>query len=316
MLRYILRRLPATIVVLLISSVAIFVIIRLAPGDPATLVAGPDADDQTIAAIRSELGLDKPLVVQYLTWLGGVLTGNLGTSYLLQAPISELIGQSLGNTIMLATAATIIAVIGGGIVGYIMGTTRSSFLRTALSGVNSLGIAVPTYVTGVLLVLVFAVTWRILPPGGMGPGLRDFSLGWQYLLMPAIALSLPTAATLARFLAASLRQTLGQDFVQTGIAKGLRNRRLIGAHVLPNSLPPVITVLGLQIGQMLGGAIIIETIFAWPGIGQLLLQAVNGNDYLLTQALLLIAVAVFIIVQLVNDVVDAAMDPRIRLELK
>ena len=132
--------------------------------------------------------------------------------------------------------------------------------------------------------------------------------------MPAFVLSLPTGATLARFLAASMRQTLDQDFIQTGVAKGLRRRRLMTAHVVPNALPPVLTVLGIQIGQLLGGAIIVETIFAWPGIGQLLLQAVTGRDYLLTQDLLLIAVVVFIVVQMVTDVVDAAMDPRIRTE--
>lgn len=315
MLRYVLRRLPTAILVLLVASVVIFFILRLAPGDPAASLAGPDADAATIAKIREQLGLDRSLIVQYGSWLGGILTGHLGDSYLLHAPIAELIGNSLGNTVMLALAATILAVIGGGITGFILGTTRSNGVRGALSGVTSLGVAVPTYVTGVLLILLFAVSWRVLPPGGMGPGLQDFSLGWQYLLMPAIVLSLPTGATLARFLASSLRQTLDQDFVQTGIAKGLRSRRLMLAHVVPNSLPPVLTVLGLQIGQLLGGAIIVETIFAWPGVGQLLLQSVNGRDYLLTQALLLIAVAVFIVVQVVNDVVDAAMDPRVRLEM-
>ncbi|GAA4479966.1 ABC transporter permease [Microbacterium panaciterrae] len=315
MLRYVLRRLPTAILVLLVASVVIFFILRLAPGDPAASLAGPDADAATIAKIREQLGLDRSLIVQYGSWLGGILTGHLGDSYLLHAPIAELIGNSLGNTVMLALAATILAVIGGGITGFFLGTTRSNGVRGALSGVTSLGVAVPTYVTGVLLILLFAVSWRVLPPGGMGPGLQDFSLGWQYLLMPAIVLSLPTGATLARFLASSLRQTLDQDFVQTGIAKGLRSRRLMLAHVVPNSLPPVLTVLGLQIGQLLGGAIIVETIFAWPGVGQLLLQSVNGRDYLLTQALLLIAVAVFIVVQVVNDVVDAAMDPRVRLEM-
>lgn len=315
MLRYVLRRLPTAILVLLVASIVIFFILRLAPGDPAASLAGPDADDVTISKIREQLGLDRPLVVQYGAWLGGILTGNLGESYLLHAPIAELIGNSLGNTVLLAAAATLLAMIGGGVVGFFQGTANSAGIRATLSALTSFGVAVPTYVTGVLLILLFAVSWRVLPPGGMGPGLQDFSLGWQYLLMPAIALSLPTGATLARFLASSLRQTLDQDFFQTGIAKGLSTRRLMLAHVVPNSLPPVLTILGLQIGQLLGGAIIVETIFAWPGVGQLLLQSVNGRDYLLTQALLLIAVSVFIVVQVVNDVVDAAMDPRVRLEM-
>jgi peptide/nickel transport system permease protein len=315
MLRYVLRRLPAAIVVLLVASLAIFFLLRLSNGDPATALAGPDASDATVAAIRHNLGLDEPLATQYLIWLKGVLTGKLGDSYILHAPIGQLIGESLGNTVELAAGALLLAVIGGGVLGYLMGTVANRTVQNVLGAVTSLGVAVPTYVTGVLLVLLFAVTWRVLPSGGVGPGLSDFGIGSQYLLMPAVTLSLPTGATLARFLAASLRQTLDQDFVQTGVAKGLRRRRLMTAHVVPNALPPVTTVLGIQIGQLLGGAIIVETIFAWPGIGQLLLQAVTGRDYLLTQDLLLIAVAVFIVVQIVTDVIDAAIDPRIRLEL-
>ncbi|MBL7260130.1 ABC transporter permease [Paractinoplanes lichenicola] len=314
MFRYLLRRLPAALVVLLAASLAIFFLLRLSSGDPAATLAGPDASDETVAAIRGSLGLDEPLFTQYLIWLRGVVTGDLGTSYILHAPIAQLIGESLGNTVLLAAGALLLAVLGGGVLGYLMGTVRNRTVQNVLGALTSLGVAVPTYVTGVLLILVFAVTYRVLPSGGVGPGLSDFEIGVQYLLMPAVALSLPTGATLARFLAASLRHTLDQDFVQTGIAKGLRRRRLMTAHVVPNALPPVTTVLGIQIGQLLGGAIIVETIFAWPGIGQLLLQAVTGRDYLLTQDLLLIAVAVFIVVQIVTDVIDAAIDPRIRLE--
>jgi peptide/nickel transport system permease protein len=314
MVRYVLRRLPSGVVVLLAASLAIFFLLRLASGDPAATLAGPDAGDDTIAAIRRNLGLDKPLPVQYLVWLRGIVTGHLGDSYILHAPIAQLIGDSLLNTVELATGALLLALVGGSVFGYLMGTARYRAVQNILGAATSFAVAVPTYVTGVLLVLLFAVTYRVLPSGGIGPGLHQFSIGSQYLLMPAVTLSLPTGATLARFLAASMRQTLDQDFIQTGIAKGLRRRRLMTAHVVPNALPPVLTVLGIQVGQLLGGAIIVETIFAWPGIGQLLLQAVTGRDYLLTQDLLLIAVVVFIVVQIVTDVVDAAMDPRIRTE--
>jgi peptide/nickel transport system permease protein len=313
MVRYVLRRLPSAIVVVFLASLAIFLLLRLSSGDPATTLAGPDASDETVAAIRRNLGLDRPLPLQYLVWLRGIVTGNLGDSYILHAPIAQLIGDSLLNTAELAVGALLLALVGGSIVGYVMGTARSRTVPNLLGAVTSFGVSAPPYVTGVLLVLLFAVTYRVLPAGGIGPGLHEFSIGSQYLLMPALTLSLPTGATLARFFAASLRQTLDQDFVQAGIAKGLRRRRLMSGHVVPNALPPVLTVLGIQIGQLLGGAIIVEAIFAWPGIGQLLLQAVTGRDYLLTQDLLLIAVVVFIVVQIVTDVVDAAMDPRIRL---
>lgn len=314
MIQYVLRRLPSALIVLLIASIVIFFILRLAPGDPATALAGPDASAETVAAINQQLGLDQPLITQYLLWLRGVVTGDLGDSYILKAPIAELISESLINTVELAVGALLLALVGGGLVGFWLGFSRNKFVRAILSSITSLGVAVPTYVTGVLCILIFAVTWRVLPAGGIGPGFSDFSLGWQYLIMPAIVLSLPTGSIIARFVASSMRQTLDQDFIQTGIAKGLRFRHLMLRHVVPNSLPPVLTILGIQVGQLLGGAIIVETIFAWPGIGQLLLQSVTGRDYLLTQDLLLIAVVVFIVVQLVTDVLDAAIDPRIRLE--
>ncbi len=314
MIRYTLRRIPSALVVLLAASIVIFFLLRLAPGDPAATLAGPDASEETVRAIRAELGLDRPLLEQYLLWLIGIVTGNPGESYLLQTPIEVLIGNSLINTVELAVGALVLAIAGGGLIGYVMGSTNRRWLQSALGTLTSFGVAVPTYVTGVLLILIFAVSIRVLPSGGIGPGLSDPILGVQYLLLPAIALSIPTAATLARFFASSIRRTFDEDYIQTGIAKGLRQRRLMFGHVIPNALPPVITVLGIQIGQLLGGAIIVETIFAWPGIGQLLLQAVIGRDYLLTQGLLMLAVLVFVVVQIVTDLIDAATDPRIRLE--
>ena len=313
-LRYTLRRIPSALLVLLLASIAIFFLLRLAPGDPAATLAGPDASPETVAAIRAQLGLDRPLPEQYILWLGGILTGNPGDSYLLHAPIGELVGNSLVNTVELAVGALVLAVAGGGLVGYVMGSARSPWLRSALGAATSFAVAVPTYVSGVLLILLFAVSFRVLPSGGIGPGLSDPAIGLQYLLMPAIVLSLPTGATLARFFSASMRRTLDEDFIQTGVAKGLARRRLMTGHVVPNAMPPVLTVLGIQIGQLLGGAIIVETIFAWPGIGQLLLQAVIGRDYLLTQSLLMLAVLVFVVVQITTDLIDAAIDPRIRLE--
>lgn len=314
MIRYVLRRLPSALLVLFVASIVVFFVLRLAPGDPALTLAGADADEATVQAIREELGLTEPLPIQYLSWLRSVVTGDLGTSYVLHAPVADLIARSLINTLELTVAALVLALAGGGLLGFILGTSRRRAVQTVVGALTSVAFAVPTYVTGVLLTLVFAVSFRLLPAGGNGGGLSDFSDGWRYLVLPAISLSLPTGATIARFVAASMRRTLDEDFVQTGIAKGLPPRRLMFGHVLPNSMPPVLTILGIQIGQLLGGAVIVETIFAWPGIGQLLLQSVIGRDYLLTQALLLIAVLVFVVVQIVTDVVDAAIDPRIRLE--
>lgn len=264
MLRYATRRVPSALLVLLVASVLVFGVLRLAPGDPAVVLAGPDASPATVAEVRASLGLDASLPVQYGTWLTGVLTGDLGTSFILGAPIAQLIGQGLGNTLELTAAALLLALIGGGAAGIVLGTARRARLLTA--AVN-LALAVPPYVTGVLLVLVFAVTFRVLPASGHESLLADPVIGVQYLLLPALCLALPTGAVLARFLAASLRRSRQEDFVRTGRAKGVSERWLLARHVLPGALPPVVTVLGIQIGQLLGGAIVVEAVYAWPGWG-------------------------------------------------
>ncbi|WP_406333865.1 ABC transporter permease [Streptomyces sp. NBC_00203] len=310
MLRYATRRVPSALLVLLVASVLVFGVLRLAPGDPAVVLAGPDASPATVAEVRASLGLDASLPVQYGTWLTGVLTGDLGTSFILGAPIAQLIGHGLGNTLELTAAALLLALIGGGAAGIVLGTARRARLLTA--AVN-LALAVPPYVTGVLLVLVFAVTFRVLPASGHESLLADPVIGVQYLLLPALCLALPTGAVLARFLAASLRRSRQEDFVRTGRAKGVSERWLLARHVLPGALPPVVTVLGIQIGQLLGGAIVVEAVYAWPGVGQLLLQAVLSRDYLLVQDLLLFAVAVFVVLQTLTDLVQAGLDPRVRI---
>jgi peptide/nickel transport system permease protein len=313
MLRYALRRVPSALLVLLVASVLVFGVLRLAPGDPAVVLAGPDASAATVAHVRAALGLDSALPVQYWTWLTGLFTGDLGTSFILGAPITTLIGHGLGNTLELTTAALVLALLGGGVAGVLLGTARHKGVRALLGGAVNLALAVPPYVTGVLLVLLFAVTFRVLPASGHESLLADPVIGVQYLLLPALCLALPTGAVLARFLAASLRKSNQEDYVRTGHGKGLTERRLLTRHTLPGALPPVITVLGIQIGQLLGGAVVVEAVFAWPGIGQLLLQAVLGRDYLLVQDLLLFAVGVFVVLQTLTDLVQAGLDPRVRI---
>ncbi|MCT9075399.1 ABC transporter permease [Streptomyces fulvoviolaceus] len=313
MLRYALRRLPSALLVLLVASVLVFGVLRLAPGDPAVVLAGPDASPATVAEVRASLGLDSPLPAQYWTWLTGVLTGDLGTSFILGAPIATLIGHGLGNTLELTVAALLLAVAGGGAAGFALGTARRPAVRGLLGGAVNLALAVPPYATGVLLVLVFAVALPVLPASGHESLLADPVIGAQYLLLPAVCLALPTGAVLARFLATALRRAEQEDYVRTGHGKGLPRRHLLARHVLPGALPPVVTVLGIQTGQLLGGAIVVEAVYAWPGLGQLLLQAVLGRDYLLVQDLLLFAVAVFVVLQTLTDLVQARLDPRVRM---
>jgi peptide/nickel transport system permease protein len=315
MLRYTLRRVPSALVVLVVASVAVFGLIHLAKGDPAAEAAGPDASPAQVAAKRHELGLDSSLVHQYLSWSHGLITGHLGRAYVSGTPISQLIGNSIGNTIELTAAASLLTVVFGTAAGLLLGTMRRRFGQAALGGLVGLAFAIPTYVSGVLLVLLFAVTWPILPAGGHESLLTNPEIGVQYLILPALCLALPAIATVARFLATAVRQQLDEEYLRTGVAKGLTGRRLLLRHALPNALPPVLAVTGIQIGQMLGGAIVVEAIFAWPGVGQLIRDSVLNHEYLVVQDLLLFAVAVFVVIQMVVDLLHAAVDPRVRAEV-
>ncbi|MFS7873153.1 ABC transporter permease [Streptomyces asiaticus] len=314
MLRYALRRVPSALAVLAIASVVVFGVLHLAPGDPAVLAAGPDASAKTVSAVRHQLGLDASLPHQYLTWLGGVLTGDLGDSYVRGVPVATLIGNGLGNTLELTLGAIVLAVLLGGLAGLVLGVAKGRLVRGATAAATALAFAIPPYVSGVLLVMVFAITHRILPAGGHVSVLADPEIGVQYLIMPALALALPAAAVLARFLATSIRRVFDEDYIRIGTAKGLRRRRIVLCHALPNALPPVLTVLGIQIGQMLGGAIVVEAIFAWPGVGQLIIDSLKSSDYFVVQNLLLITVTVFVVLQTVTDLLHAAVDPRLRME--
>lgn len=314
MLRYALRRVPSAVIVLVAASVIVFVVPRLAQGDAADVLAGPDATAATRAAVRSDLGLDRSPVVQYLAWARGLVTGNLGTSYIRHEPASNAIGAALGQTLTLTAAALLLALVLGGLAGIVLGTSKRSLVTRPVGGLVSLAFALPPYVSGVLLVLLFAVTIRLLPATGYQSLTDNPSIAVQYLLMPALCLALPTSAVIARFLAASIRQVVDEDFIRTGVAKGLAPRRLVGAHVVPNAMPPVLTVLGIQVGQLLGGAIVVEAIFGWHGIGDLLVSSVLNRDYVLVQDLLLFTVFVFVVVQTLTDLAQAAIDPRIRLE--
>ena len=314
MIRYAIRRIPSALLVLFLASIAVFALIHLAKGDPAALAAGPDASPAEIAAKRHQLGLDDSLASQYLNWLRGELTGDLGNAYISGGSIDELVRNGLGNTVELTSGAVVLALALGGAAGMGMEVSRRRPVNAVLNALTTLAFAVPTYVSGVLLVLVLAVIFPILPAGGHESLLRDPTIGVQYLIMPALCLSLPAAATIARFLATSMRQVLDEDFLATGVAKGLKTRRLLFRHALPNALPPVLTIVGIQIGQMLGGATVVEAIFAWPGVGQLLRDSVLDHEYLIVQDLLLFAVAVFIVLQMITDLVHAYIDPRIRTE--
>lgn len=309
---YLLRRLPSALLVLLLASFLAFAVLRLVPGDPAAVLAGPDASAETEAAIRARLGLDDPLPAQYARWIGGLLTGDLGPSYAIGGETADLIGDGIGATVELTLGALLFVVVLGGFFGIVGATSRNRWLRGTVRVLTTGALAVPPFVTGVLLVLLFAVLLGVLPPGGRVPLLTAPDLGVQYLLLPALCLALPSAAVLGRYLKDSIERALAEDYVRTATAAGIAPRRLLWHHALPNALPPVVTLLGMQTGHLLGGAVLVEAIFAWPGLGQLAEQALVRRDYPVVQDLLLLLVAVFVLVQLLTDLVHARLDPRIR----
>ncbi|POX42608.1 ABC transporter permease [Streptomyces sp. Ru73] len=311
---YLLKRLPSALLVLVLASVLIFAILRLIPGDPASALAGPDADAATVAALRERLGLDEPLLVQYGAWLGGLVTGDLGPSYVIGGDTADLITGGLGATAELTLGALLFTVVLGTAFGVLGAASRSGWVRTAVRVATTGALAVPPFVTGVLLVLLFAVAVRALPAGGRVPLLEAPDLAVQYLLLPSLCLALPSAAVVGRYLKDGIERALGEDYVRTATAGGVAPRRVLWRHALPNALPPVVTVLGMQTGQLLGGAVLVEAIFAWPGLGQLAEQGLIRRDYPVVQDLLLLLVTVFVLVQLLTDLVYAWLDPRIRWE--
>lgn len=315
LLRYLAKRVPSAVLVLFLASAAIFLIIRLIPGDPAAALAGQDATPAEVAAVRQSLGLDQPIPVQYVHWLGNFLTGNLGRSYVLGGSISTLVSTGFVNTLVLAMSALVISVIITLIVGPVWAVTRHRWVDYLFTGVNTVAVAVPTFVSGVLLVLIFAVALPILPSGGFPPGGLAANIGitWQYLLLPALCLALPVAAALSRYLTELLRTELRQPYIVTATALGVSSGRRVLRHAMRNALPSTLTVLGIQVGSLLGGAVLVEGIFSWPGVGQLIQQAILSRDYPVVQALLLLAVAIFVVVQLITDILHAFLDPRVRI---
>jgi peptide/nickel transport system permease protein len=310
---YLLRRVPSALLVLVLASIAIFGGLRLVPGNAADLLAGPDPTPRTVHAVEVELGLTRPLPVQYLTWLSGVLTGHLGRDYILGGQIGGTIERDGAATIELTAAALIVTIVVGAVLGVFAGVARGPLLA-AVNAVVTIFFSVPGYVIGLVLLLIFAEVFDVLPAGGDIPLWRNPEIGIQYLILPAVALALNSAAVVARFLQTSLRAALQEDYVRTAVAKGVSRPRIVLRHALPNALPTVITILGIHVGQLLGGAVLIESIFDWPGLGQYALRAIEARDYLVVQDLVLIGVAVFVCVQLLTDICTAALDPRIALD--
>lgn len=299
--------------VLFFLSILVFSLIHLIPGDPAQVILGQDATPQSLATLRHQLGLDQPLIMQYLHWLGNALHGNLGNSLVYSSPVLGLIMQRLPVTLELAIGTLIVA----GLIAFPIGTMaavyRGRFADTVSLFTSSLGLAVPPFWIGLLFLLFFTVRIHLFPSSGYVPIWQNFGENIKIMVLPVVATGIREAAVLMRMVRSSLLDVLDQDFVRTARAKGLRGWAVIYRHAMRNAWIPVITTGGLQVAGLLGGLVITETIFSLPGFGSLLVTSVNSRDYTTVQGAALVAALVVVIVNLLVDVFYGVADPRIRV---
>jgi ABC-type dipeptide/oligopeptide/nickel transport system permease component len=314
--KYILRRLLLMIPVGLLVTIIIFVLIRMAPGDPVLTYAGEEKDPATIEVIRKQLGLDQPVPVQYVAWLSHAVRGDLGRSFQTKQPVLQAITERLPVTLELGLAAVTISVSVALIVGTISALNRNGLVDLLSTSVTLAGVSFPNFYLGLLLILTFAyvVPGHIFPPGGFVPFTEDPGENLRRLVLPAITLATASLAVNLRQVRSSLLDVFGQEYIRTARAKGLRERMVIIRHSLKNALIPVVTIVGIQIGAIIEGAIITETIFFLPGIGRLAVQAIPSQDYPVVQGVVLISALSFMITTLVVDVLYAFIDPRISFE--
>ena len=312
MLRYILNRFMQALVVIVMVSIVVFLIMHLVPGDTVTALAGPDPTPEVVAALERKLGLDQPLPVQYFKWATAALQGDLGTSHIIGRPVDELISSRLAATLELATAAIIIASVFGIFVGVIAAQNQGRWIDGTITAVNSFVLSVPNFWFGILGILCFAVWLGWLPSGGRKLFSEEPINALRYLIMPAVALSLDSIAMIARLVRASVLDELSRDYVTVARAKGVGPRWLMRRHIARNAAIPVLTVLGLRFGQMLSGAILIEAVFNWPGLGRLTIEAIKNRDIVLVQGALMYFVVVYMLVNLLIDLSYGLFDPRVR----
>ena len=312
MFLYILHRLLQAIPTLFISTVLVFVVVRAMPGDPARVIVGLDASQEVVDAVRKELGIDQPLPVQYIRWITRAVRGDFGKSAVNRFSVNEIIRTKFPATLELALAALFLATLISVPLGIIAALRPGGWADYIISLVASIYLGMPNFWVGLLYILVFAVNLRILPPSGRVAFLVNPVEALKHLVLPTITLAIPLAMGQMRFIRASLLEVLNQDYIRSARAKGLREHIVIVRHSLRNALVPIITVMGIQFGHLLGGAVIVESLFGWPGLGRAMVESITNRDYAITQAGLLYTVTVFVLVNLGVDLIYGLVDPRIR----
>ena len=304
MIRFLARRLLAVVPIVLGVVLVIMVTMDVIPGDPAALMLGQGATQEMVARLRAELHLDQPLPVRYAGYIARLTRGDLGTSIVDGRRVSQEIARAWVATLELGSAALALSVAGGLLVGVLSAHWHRSAFDALSRVIALLGLSMPVFWTGIVLIVVFSLWLRWLPSGGRGT--------WVHLVLPAVTLSVPSIATLARVTRSAMLNVLHEDYIRTAYAKGARNATVLARHALRNALIPVVTVLGLQLGQLLGGAILTETVFSWPGAGRLLVQAISSRDYTLLEGAVVILALTFVCANLLVDIAYAYLDPRVR----
>lgn len=311
---FVARRLGQMAVALLGVSVIVFALIHFVPGDPVRIALGTRFDQETYDALIRRNGLDRHLVVQYFSWLGSALQGDLGVSFRSGQPVTQLVLERLPATLTLAGAALAVALLVGVPLGIFSAVRSGSKLDYAATAASQVGVSVPDFWAGIMYILFFSLFLGWLPPSGYVSPLDD-PLGWlSHLVLPSLAVGLVSGSIIFRFTRSSVLEALNQDFTRMARAKGLSRRRVLWDHVLPNAWIPVLTVIGLQLGFLLGGVIVVEILFAWPGIGRLAFLAVGDRDFTVLQGTVLYIALMFLLINLVVDILYGWLDPRVRYD--
>lgn len=312
MLRYTLKRLVSLLISLAVASIVIFLVIEVAPGDPASYMLGINAQPETVTALREELGLNVPKVQRYFNWAGGMLTGDFGRSYTYRTPVTEMVGDRLWVSLPLALFALTLSTLIAFPAGIYAASRRGKAGDLVVIGATQLGVAIPNFWFAMMMVLIFAINFRFFSAGGFPGWDEGFWISMKALTLPAISLALPQAAILARVMRSSLLDILGEDFMRTARAKGLTRRQALWSHALRNALIPVLTIIGLQFSFLLAGSIIIEQVFFLPGLGRLVFQSISQRDLIVVESVVMLLVFAVIMVNFLVDLAYAAVDPRLR----
>ncbi len=312
MLTYTLSRLLIVAATLVVASMVVFAVLELVPGDPARLMLGMNATEDAILALRTQMGLDQPVLTRYLDWAGGLLVGDFGRSYTYSVPVIDLVAERVVVSLPLALMALALSTAIALPVGIFSAAGHGRTADTVTMGASQLGVAIPNFWFALLLVYVFAVTLRWVPAGGFPGWQAGLWPALKALILPAIALALPQAAILARVTRSALIETLSEDYIRTARAKGLTAQKVLWTHALRNAMIPVLTILGLQFAFLLAGTIIIENVFTLPGLGRLVFQAINQRDLIVVESVVVLLVATVILVNFLVDLAYAWADPRLR----